>query len=448
MCLSWFKKRKTIIVNVCSITGARASDYCPEAVQRRYYVDPRPGEPAPPAGACELHVKPVEPPQPPEPPVYPPQADPTEPRTGQDIYQLIVFPLEQIEKYLDDLVRNGGSVLRVFMDFTWPWQLGTAGWCFSIFKKVGWWTDTGDGEFAGKRFPLFTIARSDEYGEPWNEAVLAKWAAVLKMCEERGIRVTLCIFDGCSMKSALDRRHQPLLQNYQHLGAEAGIDTYERMDGTIGRGLGIHTGGVYGGFGGDYGTMKSHLPPIVEKVVGLLNASCVDYRIMPGNEMAREREMLPDGTMETQEYVDSILRDWHDYMIGLLLAEGVPVDRVVISITGTNSGEAVTFPLLDKYPGIVVQVHGPNSPETLEKFLDRYPEAEVDGDGFDDQAAGHSNSYGFTMPSLDQCRRIREILVARGIRQYSTFNGYIEERDWQDIAAAGWDEQRALAGIT
>lgn len=439
--LESLKPRKTVVIHICSITGHRANDYCPGAVQQRFYLDPRPGEPVPPAGICELHKKPVEPPQPPEPPVYPPHADPTEPRTGLDVYQLIVFPLEQIEKYLDDLVLNGGSVLRVFMDFTWPAKLGTAGWRFSIFKQVGWWVDTGDGEFAGQRFPLFAIAESEEYGQPWNEAVLNKWANVLEMCAARGIRVTLCILDGCSMKSGLDRRHQPLLQSYQHLGAEEGINSYERMDGTIGRGLGVHTGGVYGGFGGDYGTMKSYLPPIVEKVVGLLNASGVDYRIMPGNEMARERE-----GEETQTQVDVILRDWHDYMIQLLLAEGVPVDRIIISITGTNSSTAVTFPLLEKYPGIGVQVHGPNSPETLEKFLDRYPEAESDGDGFDDLAAGHSNSYGFTMPSLDQCRRMREVLVARGVRQYSTFNGYIEERDWQDIAYAQWQEQRALAG--
>jgi len=290
-----------------------------------------------------------------------------------------------------------------------------------------------------QRFPLFTIAESEEYGQPWNEVVLAKWAAVLKMCKERKIRVTICIFDGCSMKSGLDRRHQPLLQNYQHLGAEEGISSYERMDGTTCRGLGIHTGGVYGGFGGDYGTMKSYLPPIVEKIFGMVNASGVDYRIMPGNEMARERE-----GEETQEQVDRILYDWHDYMISLLIGQDVPADRIVFSITGTNTREAVTLPLLSAFPGITEQIHGPNSPELLEHFLNQYPGAELDGDGFDDLAAGHSNSYGFTMPSIDQCRLIREILKERGIRQYSTFNGYIEEQGWQDVAAAGWDEQKAL----
>jgi hypothetical protein len=438
--LEALKPRPTVVIQICALTGARAGDYCPEVVRRRFYVDPRPGEPVLPAESCSVHEKPADPPQPPPPPVYPPQADPTEPRTGLDVYQLIVFPLEQIRQYLDDLVRNGGSIQRMFMDFTWPTELETAGWRFSIFKQAGWWTDP-EGPFAGQRFPLFTIAESEEYGQPWNEAVLAKWAAVLKMCADRGIQVTLCIFDGCSMKSALDRRHQPLLHNYQHLGAEAGIETYERMDGTIGRGLGIHTGGVYGGFGGDDGSMVSYLPAIGRKVVDLVRASGVDYRIMPGNEMARERE-----GEETQAHVDGILRDWHDYMIKLLLDAGAPEDRIVVSITGTNTREAVTLPLLAKYPKIVEQVHGPNSPETLARYLDRFQGAEIEGDGFDSNAAGHTNSYGFGMPSIEQARLMREILKVRDIPSYSTFNGYVEEQGWQDIAAAGWEEQRALAG--
>ncbi|MBN1939311.1 MAG: hypothetical protein JW843_06985 [Candidatus Aminicenantes bacterium] len=182
--------------------------------------------------------------------------------------------------------------------------------------------------------------------------------------------------------------------------------------------------------------MKSYLPAIVERVVELLNASGVDYRIMPGNEMAREREEAPGRNDGIPEYVDSILRDWHDYMIRLLLAAGVPVERIVVSITGTNTRETVPLPLLARDLGVVEQIHGPNSLETLERFLDLYPGAEIEGDGFDDLAAGHSNSYGFTMPSLEQCRCIREILVARGIRQYSTFNDYVEELGCQDITAA------------
>jgi hypothetical protein len=270
---------------------------------------------------------------------------------------------------------------------------------------------------------------------------MSKWGVVSGMCAERNIRITFCIFDGCSMKSDLDRRHQPLLQNYQHHGAD-GPAEYERMDGTTGRGLGIHTGGVYGGFGSETdGTMKSYLPAIVRKVVGIVKSSGVDYRIMPGNEMARAREGA-----ETQAEVDVTLRDWHDYMIELLLSNGVPVDRIVVSITGDNTREGVTIPLLEKYPGITEQIHGPNSPESLSLFSDQFTGAEIDGDGFDNKAAGYTNGYNFTMPSVEQARKMREEMKLRGIKQYSTFNGYVENPGWQDISAARWEIQRALGG--
>jgi len=45
---------------------------------------------------------------------------------------------------------------------------------------------------------------------------------------------------------------------------------------------------------------------------------------------------------------------------------------------------------------------------------------------------------------LYKVKKSAEILVARGIRQYSTFNGYIEEQGWQDIAATRWEEEKAL----
>jgi len=448
--LEAFRPRPTIEIALCDISGQRANEYCTGTIKRRYYVEPRPGEPVPPAETCMVHAKPVEPPQPPPPPpppAYPPQADTTEPRTGLDVYQLIVFPLEQIRKYLDDLVTNGGSILRVFFDFTWPWELLTAGWLFSIFKRVGWWRDKG-GAFDGQRFPLFTIAWTEEYGDPWNEDVLAKWAAVLKMCAERRIRVTLCLFDGCSMKAGIDKRHQPLLQNIQHHGAseEPGVlgdPTYEKLDGSEGRAYGEHTGGVFGGFGGDGGTMKSYLPAIVAKAVELLNASGVDYRVMPGNEMERPKE----NDQETQEYLDGILFDWHDFMIRLLNEQGVPNEKIVVSVAGQHTREGVALKLKERFPGIIEQLHGPNSLETLERFLDQFPGAEIDGDGMDNRAAGYTNSYGFTMPSIDQCQRIREILVARLVHQYSTFNGFVEEQGWQDLAAARWEEQRALAGL-
>jgi hypothetical protein len=357
-----------------------------------------------------------------------------------DFYQMIAYPLSDVKKYLDDLVLNGGSLIRFFVDFIWPHGHPLAGWHFSIFKQVGWYVEPS-GTYAGQTFPLFTIANSREYGEPWNEVIWSKWAAILRLCAERGIRVTLSLFDGCSMKTPEDRRWQPLLQNYQHMSAEKELPTYTDMKGISGkRGLALHTGGIYGGFGGDSGTMKSYLPAIVKKLMDTVKASGVDYRINPGNEMARERE----GT-ETQEQVDKILYEWHDYMIQLLKAQGVPNNRIVVSITGTNSREVVSLKLKAKYPGIVEQIHGPNSDVSLERFIKDFPGAEIDGDGQDAKAAGYSNGM-MRLPSIAQCKAMRAILKRTG-RTYQTFNAHCEPgKGKQNIKLAGWAEQRALAG--
>ncbi|MCK9604196.1 MAG: hypothetical protein M0R66_07555 [Candidatus Omnitrophica bacterium] len=468
--MCFFKKRPTKELTICALSGLLANEYCVETVKRRYYVDPRPGEPVPPIEACTVHGAPPEPirvtvctvsgkrPGPYcrstaereyEPGTEPtticavcvPVADPSFPRTGMDYYQIIPVDLALIAAYLDALVVAGGSLQRYFFDFTWPLNLAVAGWHFSPYKQVGWWVETG-GEFEGQTFPLFTISRSDEYGEPWNEAIWDKWRIILGMCAERGIRVTLSIYDWCSLKHGDDKRHNPLMQNVQHHGAD-GFSEYTKMDGSIGRGYGIHTGGVYGGFGSEAGgAMKDFQLEMIKRIAAFVRSiPGLDYRIMPGNEMARP----PEGT-ETMAEVDAILREWHEFWIDELKRCGVPEERIVVSISGPNTREGVTIPLKEKYPCIVEQIHGPNSPESMAGFSASYPGAEIDGDGFDPKAAGYKNEFGHKMPSIAQCRSMRQYMIAHGLAQYETFNGYTEGREWQDIGRAKWDEQRALSG--
>jgi len=449
--LEALKPRPTIVAWLCEESGLLAGAKCTQLVARRYYVDPRPGEPEVPVDVCNIHDAPApEPPEPqPEPdPVPPPpppipQADHTPPRTGMDFYQAACFPLSDIKRYLDDLVINGGSLIRFFGDFVWPITHPQAGWKSSLFRQVGWYTEHG-GPFDGREYPLYTIAKSVEYGEPWNEPVWVKYRAIFTLCAERKIRVTWSVLDGCSMKNyknAPDQtRYQPLLQCVQHHGAEGGDKTYTRMDGTRGLGYSIHTGGIYGGFGGDRGTMRQYLPYLYERAVRLLRSvPGLDWRINLGNEMERRRE-----GDETQADVDKILHDWHDHFIRQLLVLGVRPDQIVVSITGTNSREAVSLPLVRRH-GVTEQIHGPNSDTALVDFLSRFPGAEIDGDGQDRHATGYDNGM-MRLPSLEQCRRMRSILKDRGLT-YQTYNAHCEPA-WgqQDIRLADWAEQRALAG--
>jgi hypothetical protein len=71
---------------------------------------------------------------------------------------------------------------------------------------------------------------------------------------------------------------------------------------------------------------------------------------------------------------------------------------------------------------------------------------ETAGDGIDRKAGGIINNYGYSMPSIDQCREIRRILIERGIGQLHIFMGYAEGDGRMDIKQARWDDQRALAG--
>lgn len=335
----------TVVVKVCNVSGQLAGDWCPTdvVVDRRFYVDPRPGEPVKPVSTCNVHEKPEE----------IPQADTSEPRTGVDVYQLIAFPLDQIRQYMDDLVKNGGSVLRVFMVYSWPVGVDTAGWNFSIFPQVGWWTET-EGAFAGTTSPIFDL-------DQWNEEIWSKWRAVFALAKERRIRLTLSVLDGCSLYP-LNARYNPLIMNRQHHGAEPGGPIhYKGLDGQDMKGLGIHTGGVYGGFGGDNGDMKARMAALARKVAFEVIASGVDYRIMPGNEMQAPIE----GPWTNQEKQDAILREYLSWWVYTLIESGVPEDRIVLSIAGTHDRARVTVPLVAAYPGVVEQLHGPNSPETL-----------------------------------------------------------------------------------
>jgi hypothetical protein len=56
------------------------------------------------------------------------------------------------------------------------------------------------------------------------------------------------------------------------------------------------------------------------------------------------------------------------------------------------------------------------------------------------------NDYGYSMPSIDQCREIRRILIECGTRQFHIFMSYTEGMEWMDIEQARWGEQRALVG--
>jgi hypothetical protein len=53
-----FNIREKFTRQVCAASGLLVNPHCPEAVTRRYYVRPRPGEPIAPTEVCNIHIPP------------------------------------------------------------------------------------------------------------------------------------------------------------------------------------------------------------------------------------------------------------------------------------------------------------------------------------------------------------------------------------------------------
>jgi hypothetical protein len=57
--LDALKPRPTIVAWICEDTGLLAGAKCTKIIPRRYYVEPRPGEPEIPADVCDVHDEPA-----------------------------------------------------------------------------------------------------------------------------------------------------------------------------------------------------------------------------------------------------------------------------------------------------------------------------------------------------------------------------------------------------
>ena len=50
------------------------------------------------------------------------------------------------------------------------------------------------------------------------------------------------------------------------------------------------------------------------------------------------------------------------------------------------------------------------------------------------------------MPSIDQCREIRQIIIEQGIYQFHIFMYKAARLYWMEMGQAKWEAQRALEG--
>jgi hypothetical protein len=449
-----FCDRPTFVQNICSGSGLLPNKpWCPET-PRRYYKTPKPGEPTPPTATCAIH-------QAPPPPIE--KARQTPPRIGLDSYHLYAWSKPQIKRYVEKLVKFKGSRLRIMLNDTWG-MAPVEGWKNTVYKIVGQVTNVG---FGGEPFPVFTIAASDQYGEPWNPAFVDKLGYLLALCKERDILLNVSIVCGLNYgaddKGRWEVRHHPWIMAYQHLGAESAQDTgeYTRLDGTIDHGLRIHTGGMYGGFSNDPGgKQKEYMGIYFRWIAGRIAASGAQYEIST-NEVSRGQE-----SYETPEQNDEIFGQFLAWFADNVKAAGVPNEKIIISAAGAHNMTKIMPSIFTAHPGIRVEWHLPNSPEGLRKMIAAAKAAgwwtprivRIDGDSQDPQALGHYSGWS-TGPNVPQGTEMNTILVSEGIPDFNFFDNYGENKDpaWEDIekAIAGdpgnpdndpWNVLAALAG--
>jgi hypothetical protein len=355
------------------------------------------------------------------------------------------------------------------------------GWKNTVYKIVGSTTDAG---FNGEAFPVFTIAKSDQYGDPWDPAFVDKLDYLLALCKERDILLNVSIVCGLNYpnndKGRWEVRHHPWIMAWQHLGAESAADKGEftivgphlpndpeyfggqqPKEGDTYCGLRIHTGGMYGGFSNDPGgKQKEYMGIYFRWIAGRIANSGAQYEIST-NEVSRGTEPY-----ETQEQCDALFEEFLRWFVSSVKAAGVPNEKIIISAAGVHDMTKIMARpgsgMFANYPGLRIEWHRPNSPSALRKMIAQAKALgwliRIDGDSQDPEAEGHPSGWS-TGPNVPQGAEMNTILVLEGIPDYNFFNNYGENKDpeWEDIekAIAGdpdnpdndpWNVLAALAG--
>ena len=143
-------------------------------------------------------------------------------------------------------------------------------------------------------------------------------------------------------------------------------------------------------------------------------------------------------------------------------AAGAANNKIIISAAGAHDMTLFMPVLFKDYPGLRVEWHLPNSPESLRKMIGQaktmgWP-IRIDGDSQDPLAQGHFSGWS-TGPTVPQAKEMYSIFISEVIQDYNFFNNYGENKDplWESIdnALAGdaanpdsdpWNVLKALAG--
>ncbi len=336
MCLSWFKKRETFEISVCADSGLLPNEYCITTVKRRFYKEPRPGEPIAPITVCAVHKKPDDP-DPPDPEKvkvtvctvsgrlpnaycktivreFLPENVPvnkcvtcTAPWPAKAKYPLYVFVPEllvakgDIAAFMARMRNAGVWGIRIFLLQSW-----------SSVRLVPWLQATYNGQpvYFDKPAEGINHAPVVDMDRP-NAAYWTRLSEIAALAKAHDLELICSLGDNCSFNT----RQQKL--SYPFMGMlEMSTEFYQYLDPPAAKAICTSSPD------GLYGTAKyPRFKKWIADAVSTLNLSGVSYRLEIQNEFSRFDWPASDKHPA----------NWYAMMVQACKDNGVPAARIVHS---------------------------------------------------------------------------------------------------------------------
>ncbi len=349
-------------------------------------------------------------------------ADPVPFVLGTSVYQMLDFPLTDIDWYMGQLKAAGGNALEIFLHRSWPARLQdkySIGARASIYKRVG---EKKDPRFPGFKFPVFDL-------DQWDEANLAKLQEVFQFAAGHGLKLIIRIHDQFSRKTPLDKQCYPYDACLQAQGYAGGPGMAWLLDEAETDPSGRPTARYY---------MRRENDKLLE--MARASGTDVSFCIMSEADYARVGD-VPREEMERR------LIAFHEFYFDDLTAKGVAPGQILVSF------KKATFRMKadPKWAEAVFEIHGCNSPQVLQRYYNLYGPLNFfpNGDGPDPNALGLVGTIGTVTrePSVSQARQMRRLILANNGWGWCTWNRNVEKRWPADIRRANFQIIKALAGL-
>lgn len=394
MCFCW--KRKTVEVSICEDSGLLAGAKCRKVAPKRYYVEPRPGDPEIPTTVCNLHAEPAPEPEPPAPnpepepgpppvPVFPPKSK----------YPFWVFVPEMMfcsgdrRGFLRRMRMAGAWGVRVFLMQSWSTR--------NIYPYL-------QAVYGG------VPVRLEVPAERWsanvkdmtapNPAYYAELGKLLDELEEFDLGAIVSLEDNCSLRGGGNRA---MKHEYPLMGSLQTMSKQENWPYLVPKAAAAICTPSPGGLHG-----KARYPWHRRWIDEVLSVVRSRLRVPVWVEIENE--------FSTFDWPDDspIPRDWYAMMVEAVLAHDVPRSRIV------HSGTKGTYGILRPHGGIYSQ-HAVVLPRPDISHIPKsdWHRVMLSGDGgFNGNSATDLDSFGKRGLSVADSIGLARFIKERGLIGY------------------------------